>query len=85
MTAVSCSQFKNHMEFYMDEAVDDYEPIFISRRGKANVALIPEDKYNNLLENIYLIESKANFDWLMESKEQLASSNQLCRYHYGDS
>jgi len=30
-----------------------------------------EELYNNLLENNYIVSSKANYEWLMESKEQL--------------
>ena len=30
-----------------------------------------EESYNNLMENLYIIEDRANYDWLMESKAQL--------------
>lgn len=28
----------------------------------------PEETYNNLMENVYVMGNKANYDWLMESK-----------------
>lgn len=34
-----------------------------------------EETYNNLMENIYVMGNKANYDWLMESKAQLESGN----------
>ena len=33
--------------------------------------MLSEESYNNLMENVYIMGNKANFDWLMESKEQL--------------
>ena len=32
-----------------------------------------EESYNNLMENVYVMGNKSNYDWLMESKEQLES------------
>lgn len=32
--------------------------------------MISEEVYNNLLENAYVMGSKTNYDWLMESKRQ---------------
>ena len=31
--------------------------------------------YNNLMENIYVMGNKTNYDWLMESKSQLERGN----------
>ncbi|MCD8118639.1 MAG: hypothetical protein LUE29_04010 [Lachnospiraceae bacterium] len=33
--------------------------------------MLSEEAYNNLSENIYVMGSKTNYDWLMESKVQL--------------
>ena len=33
--------------------------------------MLSEESYNNLMENVYVMGNKANYDWLMESKEQL--------------
>ena len=35
--------------------------------------LTSEESYNNLIENVYVMGNKSNYDWLMESKEQLES------------
>ena len=34
-----------------------------------------EEMYNNLMENVHIVSSKANFEWLMQSKQQLAAGN----------
>lgn len=33
--------------------------------------MLSEESYNNLMENIYVMGNKSNYDWLMESKTQL--------------
>ena len=33
--------------------------------------MISEEAYNNLMENIYVVGNRANYNWLMESKAQL--------------
>ena len=33
--------------------------------------MLSEESYNNLMENIYVMGNKANYDWLMESIAQL--------------
>ncbi len=71
MIAVNYSQVRDNMKAYLDKATNDYETIIVTRKDK-NVVIISEEVYNNLLENAYLLKDKANYDWLMESKEQLS-------------
>ena len=59
------------MKTYMDEVTDNYDPVFITRKENRNVVLLSEEVYNNLLENVYLMGNKANYDWLIESRKQL--------------
>lgn len=42
--------------------------------AKCSQAPDPNKFYHNVLENIYVMGNKANYDWLMESKAQLESS-----------
>ena len=35
------------------------------------MVILSEETYNNLIENIHVMGSKSNYDWLMESKAQL--------------
>ena len=56
---------------YMDKVTDDYETMIVTRKDNKNVVMLSEESYNNLMENIYVIGNKDNYDWLMESKAQL--------------
>ena len=59
----------------MDRVTDDYETLIVTRKDNKNVVMLSEESYNNLMENIYVMGNKANYDWLMESKAQLERGN----------
>ncbi len=71
MIAVNYTQFRNEMKSHMDLVTEDYEAMVVTRKDNKNVVVLSEESYNNLLENIYVMGNKANYDWLMESKQQL--------------
>ena len=71
MLTVNYTNLKEDMKSYMDKVTDDNETVVVTRKNNKNVAIISEESYNNLLENIYITSSKENYDWLMESKGQL--------------
>lgn len=71
MLAVNYTNFRDNMKSYLDKVTDDYETMIIPRKDNKNVVVLSEESYNNLMENVYIMGNKANFDWLMESKEQL--------------
>lgn len=75
MLAVNYTNLRDNMKTYMDKISDDYETIIVTRKEDRNIVMLSEESYNNLMENIYLTSSKANYDWLMESKAQLESGN----------
>lgn len=71
MLAVDDTNLCENMDDYMDKVIDDYETMIITRKNNRNVVMMSEESYNNLMENLYIIEDRANYDWLMESKAQL--------------
>lgn len=73
MLAVNYTNFRENMKEYMDKTTNDYETMIVTRKNNKNVVMISEETYNNLMENVYVMGNKSNYDWLMESKEQLES------------
>ena len=59
MLAVNYTNLRENMKNYMDKVTDDYETMIVTRKNNRNV------------ENLYLMEDRANYDWIMESKKQL--------------
>lgn len=74
MLAVNYTTLRENLKTYMDKVTDDYERIIITRKENKNVVMLSEESYNNLMENVYIMGNKANYDWLIESKVQLESS-----------
>lgn len=73
MLAVNYTNLRDNMKAYMDKVTDDYETMIVTRKDNKNVVMLSEESYNNLMENVYVMGNKANYDWLMESKAQLES------------
>lgn len=71
MFAVNYTTLRENMKTYMDKVTDDYETMIVTRKDNKNIIMLSEESYNNLVENIYVLGNKANYDWLMESKAQL--------------
>uniref|UniRef100_UPI004055A897 type II toxin-antitoxin system Phd/YefM family antitoxin n=1 Tax=Acetatifactor sp. TaxID=1872090 RepID=UPI004055A897 len=75
MLAVNYTNLRDNMKAYMDRVTDDYETMIVTRKDNKNVVMLSEESYNNLMENVYVMGNKANYDWLMESKAQLERGN----------
>ncbi len=73
MLAVNYTDLRDNMKTYMDKVTDDYETMIVTRKDNKNVVMLSEEAYNNLMENVYVMGNKANYDWLVESKKQLES------------
>lgn len=75
MLAVNYTNLRDNMKTYMDKVTDDYETMIVTRKDNKNVVMLSEETYNNLMENVYVMGNKANYDWLMDSKAQLENGN----------
>lgn len=75
MLAVNYTNLRDNMKTYMDKVTDDYETMIVTRKDNKNVVMLSEESYNNLMENIYVMGNKSNYDWLMESKMQLENGS----------
>ena len=64
-------RLRENMKTYMDKVCDDYEVLAVTRKENRNVVMMSEEYYNNLLENIYVMGNKANYEWLMKGKSQI--------------
>ena len=75
MLAVNYTTLRENMKRYMDRLTDDYETLIVTRKNNKNVVMMSEEAYNNLMENIYIMGNKENYNWLMESEKQLENGN----------
>ena len=59
MLAVNYTNLRENMKNYMDKVADDYETMIVTRKNNRNVVMMSEESYNNLMENLYLMEDRA--------------------------
>lgn len=70
MFAVNYSTYRESLKHYCDRVNDEAEVLVVTRKTGGNVVMLSEDQYNNLMENLYVRSSNANYSRLMESVEQ---------------
>lgn len=75
MIVVNYTTLRENMKSCMDKVTDNYETMIVTRKNNKNVVMISEETYHNLMENIYVVGNKTNYDWLMECKVQLENGN----------
>jgi len=60
VTKTTYSNARQSLRALWDEAISTREPIFITRRGAENVALISADELSSIMETIHLFRSPEN-------------------------
>jgi len=60
VTQTTYSNARQYLRALCDEVISTREPVFITRRGAGNVALISADELNSVMETIHLFRSPEN-------------------------
>ncbi len=58
-----------------DSVIQNCEPIIVTRQDNNNVVIISQAEYDNMLENIYVRKSSANYKHIIESINQAKHGN----------
>jgi antitoxin YefM len=64
------TSLREHLAAVLDQVADDHEVVIVRRRGAKDVALIPADELNSLLETAHLLRSPRNAQRLMDSIQE---------------
>lgn len=75
MIAVKDTDLCKNVNSYMNKITQDEEAMIIVRENNQNIVMLSEESYNNLIENVYVMGNKSNYDWLMQSKAQLENGS----------
>lgn len=70
MIATNFSHVRNNFKEVCDRIVQDSDIAIITRKNDENVVLMSQAQYDNLMENLHVRESKANYEWLKDSIQQ---------------
>lgn len=79
MIAVNDTDLCKNVNSYMNKVTENEEAMIVVRGNNQNIVMLSEESYNNLIENVYVMGNKANYDWLMESKAQLENGNVVAK------
>ena len=71
MDAKTLKDAKADLERLMDDAVENHEPVIITRDGKPPVILVSLADWNSQQETDYLLRSPANRENLEKSRQQI--------------
>ena len=78
MIAVNYSNIRANLKTYMDKTRDDYETIVITSKN-GNVVMISEEEYNNLMENLFIMNNPAMRERLNHSIQQFANGETVLK------
>ena len=68
MGRISYTHLRQNLAKYMDQAVDDREPIVVTRQGgKGNVVILSEEAFQGWQETVHLLSNPANAARLLRS------------------
>lgn len=70
MIATNFSNVRNNFKKVCDKVVQDADIAIITRKNNENVVLMSQAQYDNLMENLYIRDSRANYERLKESIRQ---------------
>lgn len=71
MIATNYSTARDKFKDYCDMATRDFETIIITRKQGENVVMLSEAEYNNIMENLFIMSNKKNYDHILKGIEQL--------------
>lgn len=84
MLATTAQNLVQNFDETCDSVIQNCEPMIITRNSGNNVVLVSQEGYDNLLENLYIRESSANYSRLLESIDE-AKTGKLTTLNPGDS
>lgn len=83
MIATNFKDVRTNFKDVCDRVVQDSDIAIITRKNNENVVLMSQMQYDNLMENLHIRESKANYEWIKESIKQ-AEDGKLIEFDVED-
>ena len=83
MIATNFSNVRNNFKEVCDRVVHDSDISIITRKKDENGVLMSQAQYDNLMENLHIRESRANYEWLKQSVKQ-AEEGKLIKFDVED-
>ena len=75
MRTANYTELRNNMKRYLDEVVNDCEPLLVHRTGNESVVIISLDEYNAIKETEYIIKSPEMMEAIRKGEEDIKNGN----------
>lgn len=75
MIATNFNNMRNNFNEVCNKIIQDSDIAVITREDAENVVLMSQSQYENMMENLYIRNSKNNYEWLKESIKQAEEGN----------
>ena len=72
MRTANYTELRNNMKHYLDEVVNDCEPLLVHRTGNESVVIISLDEYNAMKETEYIMRSPEMMEAIRKGEEEIA-------------
>lgn len=70
MIATNSNSVSSNFNEVCNRIIRDSDIAVITRENAENVVLMSQSQYENIMENLYIRNSKKNYEWLKESIKQ---------------
>ena len=69
MLAVNYTNLRDNMKECFDRVADSFEPMLVTRKDE-NMVILSQSLYDSMVETMYLMGSRSNYEHLMKSVAQ---------------
>ena len=68
-----CGSFCTHEAALgaLNKLCDEFETVIVTRKNEKNVVIMSLEKYNNLRENLFLMQNRKNYQHILQGIEEL--------------
>lgn len=77
MRTANYSELRNNLKSYLDEVINDSEPLLVHRSGTESVVVISLEEYNSLKETEYIMKSPAMMEAIKKGEREIESGHSL--------
>ena len=71
MRKANYTDLRNNLKSYLDNVVNDCEPLIVHRSGNGSVVVISLDEYNAVRETAYIMSSPAMVRRIREGEKEM--------------
>ena len=79
MRTANYTELRNNMKRYLDEVVNDCEPLLVHRTGNESVVIISLDDYNAMKETEYIMRSPEMMEAIRKGEEDIKNGNVIAQ------